>query len=125
MNLLLDTHAAIWWLSDPHRLSLIAREAIAQPRNRAFISAASAWEVELKRAKGKLDIPSEYWDLWMADGFEELPVRAAHARATALLPPHHADPFDRLLIAQAREEGLVLISRDAWVPAYGVPFIEA
>jgi PIN domain nuclease of toxin-antitoxin system len=125
VNLLLDTHVAIWWLADPCRLSASAREAIAQPRNRAFISAASAWEVELKRAKGKLTLPADYWNLWMADGFEELPVRAVHARNSSRLPTHHADPFDRLLLAQAKAEGLVFISRDAWVPHYGVPFLEA
>ena len=125
MNLLVDTHVAIWWLDRPDRLSAPARAMISDPGNRVFISAASVWEIELKRAKGKLEVPDAYWPMLAAEGFEELSVTAKHARATSALPPHHADPFDRLLVAQAGVEQMVLLSRDAWIAQYNVPSVVA
>jgi PIN domain nuclease of toxin-antitoxin system len=125
MNLLLDSHALLWALHDPGRLRPGAAEAIRDERRAVFYSAASAWELELKAARGKLALP----DGWLAaadqTGFLHLPVTAAEARASARLPWHHADPFDRLLIAQARAHGLTLATRDPLISPYGLPVLPA
>jgi PIN domain nuclease of toxin-antitoxin system len=125
MNLLLDSHALLWALHDPGRLRPGAAEAIRDERRAVFYSAASAWELELKAARGKLTLP----DGWLAaadrTGFLHLPVTAAEARASARLPWHHADPFDRLLIAQARAHGLTLATRDPLISPYGLPVLPA
>lgn len=97
---------------------------IQDPRRAVFFSAASAWELELKAAKGKLVLPDDWISAAAATGFLQLPVTAAQARATARLPWHHTDPFDRLLVAQAREHGLTIATRDPLIPPYGVPVLE-
>lgn len=121
MKLLLDSHAYLWWLADDPALSDAARVAISDPGNVVLVSAATIWEVEIKRALGRLDAGSA--DLVAeieANRFAELPVRAAHAAAAARLPAHHGDPFDRMIIAQAQVDGLVCVTRDAAFDAYGV-----
>ena len=123
MTLLLDTHAFLWWLDDPQLLSKAARKAIGDGKN--TVSAAVAWEIAIKRALGKLDAPEDLEAAMTANRFLPLPVTIPHALAVESLPPHHRDPFDRLLIAQARHEGFKLVSRDAHVPLYGVPHIVA
>jgi len=113
MNLLLDSHAYLWWLMDAPELSPSAREAMADPANTILVSAATIWEIEIKRALGRLDVGDG--DLVAeieANGFGELPVRARHAEAAATLPRHHDDPFDRMLIAQSVAEGLTCVTRD-------------
>ena len=123
MNLLLDSHALMWALHDPDRLLPDAREAIADPHRAVFFSAASAWELELKAVKGKLTLPADWLVAARAIGFLELPVTAAHARASARLPGHHADPFDRMLVAQAADHGLAIATRDPLILPYGVPIV--
>jgi PIN domain nuclease of toxin-antitoxin system len=125
MRLLLDSHVVIWWLQNPAELTARARAAIADPANEAYVSAASIWEIGLKAAKSKLLIAAEFPSLLRSDGFVDLPIHARHAERTLALPPHHGDPFDRMLIAQALEENLTLVSRDRWIPAYGVPHLVA
>lgn len=124
MNLLLDSHALIWALHDPRRLRPQAAEEIRDPRRAVFYSAASAWELEIKAARGKLVLP----DGWLAaadrTGLLHLPVTAAEARASARLPWHHTDPFDRMLVAQAREHGLRIATRDPALAAYDVIVLE-
>lgn len=121
MRLLLDTHALIWALAEPQRLSAATREALTNPAHAVFVSAASAWEIAIKAALGRLDFPLHAWEEALAAaGFAELPVRAPHAIAAAALPRHHADPFDRMLVAQAQLEGLTLVSQDAAFGAYAV-----
>ncbi len=90
-----------------------------------FFSAASVWELEIKRAREKLFLPEDWVEAAVAEGFTECPVRAIHARESGRLPWHHKDPFDRMLIAQARCEGLLFVSRDHFAPLYGVPLLEA
>ena len=123
MNLLLDSHALLWALHDPGKMRPEAVKAIRDPRRTVFYSAASAWELELKAARGKLSLP----DGWLAAadeaGFLHLPVTAPEARATARLPWHHADPFDRILVAQALEHDLSIATRDPLLPPYGVPIL--
>lgn len=124
MNLLLDSHALIWALHDPGRMRPEAVEAIRDPRSGVFYSAASAWELELKAARGKLTLPDQWLSVAERTGFLYLPVTAAEARASAHLPWHHTDPFDRVLVAQAQEHGLTIATRDPLIPPYGVPILE-
>lgn len=125
MTLLLDTHSFLWWLDDPQLLSKAARKAIADGKNTVYISAAVAWEISIKRSLGKLDAPEDLEAAMEANRFLPLPITVPHALAVAGLPPIHRDPFDRLLIAQAKHEGFKLVSRDSHVPAYGIPHIVA
>ncbi len=125
MTLLLDTHALLWWLDDPQRLSKTAREAIRDGKNTVYISAAVVWEIAIKRALGKLDAPHDLEAVMAANRFLPLPVTIPHALAVETLPNHHRDPFDRLLIAQALHEGFQFVSRDTHVASYGVAHIIA
>jgi PIN domain nuclease of toxin-antitoxin system len=125
MRLLLDSHVVVWWSAYPGRLRASTREAIASPDNEVLLSAASIWELGLKIARGKLRLPDGYAARLIAAGLEELPVSIAHAGRATTLPPLHGDPFDRLLIAQALEEGLVLVTSDRAIAGYDVPTLEA
>jgi PIN domain nuclease of toxin-antitoxin system len=122
--LLLDTHAFLWWVSDDAALSRRARSAIADRGNACLVSAASAWEIAIKASLGKLEIGSDvarFIPEQMAEnGFEVLPIELSHAARVAKLPFHHRDPFDRLLAAQALEEGLAMVSADVVFRRYGV-----
>jgi PIN domain nuclease of toxin-antitoxin system len=119
-RLLLDTHVVLWWLGDDQRLSEAARRAIAETTNDILVSAASVWEMAIKRSLGKLTAPAELLDVVAAQGFGWLPVRADHAGAVGSLPWQHRDPFDRLLVAQARVEGVPVVTSDPAFAAYGV-----
>jgi PIN domain nuclease of toxin-antitoxin system len=124
MRLLLDTHALLWWLAD-EGLSARAREAVADPANLVAVSAASAWEISIKKALGKLAAPDDLEHQLEAGGFEPLPISVAHAVAAGHLPRHHEDPFDRMLIAQALAEGLTVVTRDKRFDDYGIPLLTA
>lgn len=128
MQLLLDTHALLWWLSDNRRLTSSWRKTIEDAETRVVVSAASIWEIAIKASSGRLsldlppDVPLEGFAA--ACGFEDLPILARHAAAVLALPPHHADPFDRLLIAQAKVEKLTLVSADRAFRAYDVQLLD-
>lgn len=124
MNLLLDSHTLLWALHHPRKLRPDAAEAIRDPRRAVFYSAASAWELELKAARGKLKLPDRWLDAADRTGFLHLPVTAAEARASAHLPWHHTDPFDRVLVAQARIHGLTIATRDPLIAPYDVPVLQ-
>lgn len=124
-RLLLDTHALIWWLSDVAELADGARARIADPRNEIFVSAITGWEIAVKRAKGKITAPRNLAALVEERGFIHLPLTFHHAEQAGDLPMHHRDPFDRFLIAQAQAEGLVIVTRDARIPIYGVRTLAA
>ena len=124
-RLLLDTHALVWWLSDVSRLSEAARAAIAEPRNDIFVSAITGWEIAVKRAKGRITAPDHLSAMIEERGFTHLPLTFHHAEQAGNLPLHHRDPFDRLLVAQAQAEGLVLVTRDARIPRYGIRTLTA
>ncbi len=124
MNLLLDSHALLWAVLSPDRLKDRARKAISTYPG-LYFSAASVWELEIKKFHEKLFLPEDWVEMAAAEGFLELPVTSLHARESARLPWHHKDPFDRMLIAQARCEGLVFASRDKFAPLYDVPLLEA
>lgn len=124
MRLLLDTHALLWWLAGNQSLSPRAKAAIADEANEILVSAASAWEVATKHRNGKLpfaaaiviDLPKTIQD----QGFTELPITLRHGQAAGSLPGPHRDPFDRMLIAQAMLEDLVLVSNEQPFDVYGV-----
>lgn len=123
MRLLLDTHILLWAVLDDPRLSAGMRGKIAGAEA-IYVSAATVWEVSIKSGLGKLDVPADLFDRALAAGAQPLPITWTHARAIQGLPPHHADPFDRLLIAQARCEGLSLVSVDTKFRNYDVPLID-
>jgi len=123
VTLLLDTHAVLWWLSDDPRLGQGAREAIAG--SPVAVSAISHWEIEIKRAAGRLEAPADLRPLLDDLGFTALAFTAAHAVAAGRLPAHHADPFDRALLAQASLEGLRLVTADAALRAYDTDLLPA
>jgi PIN domain nuclease of toxin-antitoxin system len=124
VRLLLDTHVLLWWATGAS-LSKPATEAIAAPENEVFVSAASIWEAEIKSAAGRLEIGLDLAAKSVERGVTELPIRFEHAVGAARLPPHHSDPFDRMLAAQARLEGLTLVTRDPAFGPYGVDLIRA
>lgn len=124
MNLLLDTHALLWWLDDNPRPSAGARDAIGEAEI-VFVSAATAWEIGIKQRKGKLRAPDDLEKELRAHYFEPLAITVEHAMASCFLPEHHPDPFDRLLIAQARIEGLTLVTCDPEIRRYDVPLLAA
>ncbi|MGE9267421.1 MAG: type II toxin-antitoxin system VapC family toxin [Verrucomicrobiales bacterium] len=123
MEILIDSHVVVWWLSAPEKLTAQAREQIANPANRVWVSAASVWELGLKVGKGKLRMPRDFARFLWNGGFEELPISSRHAEVALGLPPLHADPFDRMLIAQAQAEGLVLMTRDHLIARYELPLL--
>ena len=118
--MLVDTHALLWWLADDPSLSPAAREAIANPTSEPLVSAASVWEIAIKRSLGKLTAPDDLPDRIADEGFTWLPITAQHAWQVRDLPIHHGDPFDRILVAQAVIEGLPVVTTDARFGEYGV-----
>lgn len=122
MKLLLDTHALLWWSGDDRRLKREPRRAIAGA-DAVAVSAASAWEVAIKIALGKLTMRTPFEQVVEINEFESLPITFAHAAALMGLAPHHRDPFDRMLIAQALVEGLTIVTHDRRFETYGVPVL--
>ncbi len=120
---LVDTHALLWWLTDDPALSAEARDAIADPANEPLVSAASVWEIAIKRSLGKLTAPNDLPARIAGEGFVSLPVSAEHAWHVLELPQHHRDPFDRLLVAQAQLERVPIISADARFNDYDVEVV--
>lgn len=125
MNLLLDTHVFLWAVDNSPQLSPQARAAITDGNNLVFVSAATAWEIAIKRGIGKLTTPSDdYLEELRVHRFTSLDITATHALAVEKLPHYHNDPFDRLLIAQAQIEKFVLVTGDARIKQYAVQIIE-
>jgi PIN domain nuclease of toxin-antitoxin system len=124
MRILLDSHALLWWMDDPSKLSSKALAAISDPANAVFASAASIWELGLKVSKGKLRLPLGFHDLLGEHGIQALPFTAPHAIESIGLPAIHGDPFDRALVAQCRLESLTLATRDSMLGDYGIPVLE-
>lgn len=118
MRLLLDTHIFCWWFYEPERLSSEVLK-ILRGAEKTFVSSASIWEVAIKTRQGKMHAdPREFFDQIAINGFQELPVLSRHAMLVAELPLHHADPFDRILIAQAMSEPMHLLTVDAQLKPY-------
>jgi PIN domain nuclease of toxin-antitoxin system len=124
MRVLLDTHALLWALSSPRKLPKRALAIVQSPENSVFVSAASTWEIAIKGALGKLhadveEIAQEIREV----GFSELTVNIQHTVRLKKLPTHHRDPFDRIIVSQAQEEGLTVISQDSAFSRYSVPVL--
>lgn len=120
MRLLVDTHAALWLLGEDERLSTHADELLTDATNEVLLSAAVVWEVSIKQSLGKLQVPDGFARQLLDGGAIPLPISVEHAQAVRSLPPHHRDPFDRLLVAQANLEEAILVSNDERLHAYGV-----
>ena len=121
MNLLLDTHIALWAITDDPKLPPAARTLITMPDNFVWVSAASVWEIAIKRALGRGDMPvssQQALEFFKQSGYRILPIDAAHTTVVENLPAHHQDPFDRILVAQALSEPMRLITHDAAVALY-------
>ena len=122
MKFLLDTHAFLWWLSDPEKLSSRAFETIEAAEHEIYLSPASSWEIAIKMRLGRLALPKDLSSYipqkMLSNGFRSLGIEQIHALETYHLPDHHRDPFDRMLIAQARVEKMPIITKDALIEKY-------
>ena len=125
MRLLLDTHVLLWWLANDPALASEGKSAIADPGTIVFVSAASAWEIGIKQALGKLEAPNDLENRVEVNRFEPLPITISHAYSAGTLPRHHDDPFDRMLVAQALAEGLTIVTRDSRLSPYDVSTLPA
>lgn len=124
MKLLLDTHLLLWAAGSPERLSATTRTLLEAPENELFFSAASLWEIAIKRGLGRNDFQADARVLrrgLLDNGYNELPITSEHSVAIDALPPIHKDPFDRILVAQAMVEGIILLTADALVARYPGP----
>ena len=124
-RLLLDTHVLLWSLTEPQKLSRRTRDALEDAQNEVFASSVSGWEITVKRALGKLKAPDNLEASIEEQDFIPLNLTFLHAEQAGALPRHHGDPFDRMLIAQAQVEGLILVTRDARIPLYGIRTMNA
>jgi len=124
-RILLDTHALIWWMNGDQSLGEFAFECIENENNQVYVSAASVWEMSIKRQLGKLECPLDLDSVIEKMGFSKLPISVFHGEQAGQLPVHHKDPFDRMLIAQAQAEGLQIITKDEHFPSYGISVIDA
>lgn len=125
MRLLLDTQVLLWWLDGDRRLGADAVARIEQDETDVYVSAATAWEIAVKRAAGKLVAPFDVAAELEAEGFLPLGITVEHGVAAGGLPLHHTDPFDRMLVAQAQTEGMWLVTADAAIQRYDVPWVDA
>lgn len=123
MRLLLDANALLWWRNASRRLSRPARDAIGDGRNEIILSAATLWEITIKRGLGKLQFPDDLEQVMHEEAFSLMPVAYAHLQTYDSLPHHHRDPFDRLLIAQSLSEGIPIATGDRIFAAYGVQVV--
>ncbi len=118
-RLLLDTHTLLWWLAD-RNLGSNTKAAIADSQNEVYVSAASTWEISIKKSLGKLEAPEDMDSIVEEEGFSKLPISLFHGEQAGLLPDIHKDPFDRMLVAQAQAEGLIIVTQDETIPLYKV-----
>ncbi len=125
MRLLVDSHVLLWWFEGADRLSTTVSAALADSGNDLIVSAASLWELAIKQSQGRLSVTVDLGQHAREQGFQELPVTGQHAAAVRELPLLHGDPFDRMLIAQARFEGLTLVTADRAMSRYDVPILPA
>jgi PIN domain nuclease of toxin-antitoxin system len=125
VKLLVDSNAFIWAYVEPAELSAAAQQAIGDPANERFISIAALWEIAIKSSTGKLSMPVDPSQAIADLALTILPISLPHVQRIPSLPFHHRDPFDRMMIAQAMEEGLTIVTRDRIFAAYGVPVLTA
>jgi PIN domain nuclease of toxin-antitoxin system len=125
MILLLDAHALLWWLNGGSTLSAVARAAIAEPANETLVSAATVWELAIKQGLGKLKIDADLLAEIDRVGFSGLPVTMEDGNLAGALPRHHKDPFDRMLVAQAKRLDALIVTRDRAFSSYDIKVITA
>jgi PIN domain nuclease of toxin-antitoxin system len=125
MRLLLDSHILLWWLNDDRKLKPVERVAISDSDSEVYVSSASLWELSIKRASGRLNAPEDLQELVVKSELKPLPILFGHAEAAGRLPSNHADPFDRMLIAQAQIEDLTIVTRDRAFAKYDVKILKA
>ena len=124
MRFLLDTHTLLWARATPERLSRDARTILESPESALHVSIATPWECAIKSSIGKLEVPDYFYRI-VADDYEILEIETSHLEALGHLPMHHRDPFDRMLVVQARLGGLTLLTRDPDIARYDVPNVTA
>ncbi len=124
-KILVDTRVLLWWLSDNKSLGQVARQLMADPRNEIFVSAATSWEISIKKKKGLLVVPDDIDGMVEDEGFSKLPITLFHGEQAGVLEEIHQDPFDRMLIAQAQSNALELLTVDEIIPKYSVRVIDA
>lgn len=122
-RLLLDTHTLLWWLRDDKKLGSKTRLLMADPKNVVYVSAATTWEIAIKKSIGKLNAPEDMDSIVEEEGFSKLPITLFHGQMAGALPELHKDPFDRMLVAQAQSEGLEILSADENISRYGVKVV--
>lgn len=120
MRYLLDTHTFLWWLENDKRLNNVIRKVISNPRNVIYVSVVSGWEISIKQKNGKLPLKTTVKVCFEKSYFEVIPITLNHVLQLEKLPLHHRDPFDRILIAQAKEEKLILITTDEKIKRYNI-----
>ncbi|MFP4268295.1 MAG: type II toxin-antitoxin system VapC family toxin [Spirochaetaceae bacterium] len=120
MRILLDTHIFLWWLDNSTSLDSLRKGEISNPHNEVFLSAAVIWEIAVKNREGNLSIPDNWYTISKEEDFTPIPITAEHTYHAGLLPDIHTDPFDRLLIAQAQVEGLILMTDDEFIEKYNI-----
>ncbi len=123
-RVLLDTPVFLWWLSDDSLLGRKTRRLIADPRHEIFVSAASCWEIAIKKSIGKLEAPDDLDTIVEDEGFLKLPITILDGEVAGSLPPHHRDPFDRMLVAQSMVNALSLMTNDARIRQYAVKILD-
>ena len=125
MKFLLDTHTLLWAVSDEKKLSAEARKCIGYSANLVFVSLVSLWELRLKESLKKIKLPTDFYKSLMPAGYEILPLTLAHIETFGYLPLYHRDPFDRMLVAQAQVEQLILVTRDSELEKYEINLLKA
>ena len=125
MKFLLDTHSLLWTIFEPDKLTIKAQEIISDRHNIICVSLISLWEISIKKNIGRLDLPQNFLEVVENGEFEMLPLTTAQIQQYQELPLHHRDPFDRMLIVQARQQKLTLITRDSEIPKYDVKIVKA
>lgn len=125
MNLLLDTHVLLWCFTNSKQLTATVREKIVDGKNLVYVSAVSSWEIAIKKSLGKLQAPDNLEEMMQRNRFRELTISISHTLLVGNLPALHQDPFDRLLIAQAKHEGFTLVTHDKRLKAYDVSILGA
>ena len=125
MKYLLDTHALLWTIFEPDKLSTEAQEVILDRDNIICVSLISLWEISIKQSIGRLDIPEEFYEVVRTGGFEILPLTMMQIEQYRTLPLHHRDPFDRMLVVQAQQQKLTLITRDSEISKYNLEILKA
>lgn len=124
-RLLLDTHVLLWWLEDNPSIGKNAKASIIDGNNEVYVSAATTWEISIKKALGKLNAPDDMDTIVEEERFIKLPITLYHGQMAGMLPLYHRDPFDRMLIAQAQAEGLTIVTSDGIFSKYGVRIMKS